>query len=1540
MATGSIRLPEGFELESLPEGFELEQPPSSDKGMGVLMPPPKPRFFEHFLAAEDRLLPPWSQATRREKAEKILHPATGLVTNVVTKPLDFASKLFWAAYKRLSPDEETQGMNLDQAVAHLAGRDPTGLENVLGGIAAFVGPVKAVKGANLTLSPITRNAFEWGAGEAIIQLSNKLAETIDPNADYGYEGATAVARSAALGAAMGVAGRLPVPKPAQVAVQSGIMGGTAAVEGGTPEEIITQAAIPAVFGIEDVLRSRQQMRSNVQKTRDMLVWAIDESGKKSSIADKKFTERLDRLVKSGGLNPDKVDAVFAWRNDNEIIGTVGDFLKSPKAREEFADVLSVPVEIVANPKDVGKIGEAAAYRPSTNTIRLRPKLLAPGYPGGIPIEQALFEEVIHAKQELLKRWGQKESKQPYEERKHEQSAHRGSYYWVKESQQWARDNKNRRLEYLESAGVEKSELKEIINKRIDETLTSINKGEHDPPMTPEQVIGRQYGLSPVETDRLLAKAEERYRELKVKPIEERKGQPVKTRQRQHRFAEKILEGVKDEKIATFLLSKYPKLLDLPDDIVFTGTISTAGRFDDKKNVIYINPARNTTPRQAAKTLIHELIHAYKYHRNKGGYIAEFEADLKKYGLTGKPIWEGGGVLWRLPREQYEQLSSEVRSFKAEKALMRALAKYEEGTNAPAMGEHAELAWLSRHRNDIEAILDGITSGKLPNLEEPVAAPPKRSRLALNNAIKNLGGSPDEVAAAIELVTGGKYSDLRKLPKSVLEEVADFVAQAKAGGIIAEKDYKTPVNLPRSGDTVMESIVDRWIADPDMLKTRRKPTTAAVTTEGKAMGWLKWVKELAFGKMNFPMWHFAKVLDAGDETGIASEVFSDNFDRGQRIETAHARKAAEMLLAGFLEAKISVKDAVKYSRMFDRKKTVLRAVFNHLPGDLAGTTEIVNFDLGNVKAGLSWGEVLAIYMLADQRKGLKHIKHGGLVIGDTMTGPVTDQQITDLRQRVQADPKLMILIDTFRLIDKTHWKPTINAVSRRMDGRDIATEFNWWGFDVYTGRQVGGKKIGWIKNGSFYNLDLTENRSIFKDRTHSRHPLRVHDAFEQFGSFEAAIARYVGMAEPFRIARTLLNHQPTYQKLVAKGYDGEHGAMVELLKRMQSPVRYDTVLDKLVNSVMPNIYRGLLNFSPTVWASNYSSVVNYGSYVNDGYMPHAFSPLKGVGYHELRSEILDHSDIAHARYYQGLSSLEFGVSRESDAMLQNTFGRSSYINATGDVIRESDMAAVMGGWQIAKAEFADAKAGSIGGKSARWWGAENVSAIQEGTPEYWNVVSRRAEYLWKHTQSTWDPYNRSLITSQPSKFARSFFLFRSAHEKALTMLADARNEYDNGRITAGEYANRVAYPLAGYISNAIIGLTVDALIFGVRKDAAQWILRVVTEPLQIFPVVGKVVQNELSAIVRAISGQKKIWVDESTLDSLPLEVTNKTLVSGYQLTEGTSRYVATGGKKGGGQIKTAVKNLVGETATLIGLPIGPVRKLERGYLAEEKVKERR
>jgi len=171
-----------------------------------------------------------------------------------------------------------------------------------------------------------------------------------------------------------------------------------------------------------------------------------------------------------------------------------------------------------------------------------------------------------------------------------------------------------------------------------------------------------------------------------------------------------------------------------------------------------------------------------------------------------------------------------------------------------------------------------------------------------------------------------------------------------------------------------------------------------------------------------------------------------------------------------------------------------------------------------------------------------------------------------------------------------------------------------------------------------------------------------------------------------------------------------------------------------------------------------------------------------------------------------------------------------------------------------------------------------------------------------------------------------------------MIADAKNEYDNDRITKTEYANRIGYPLAGYVANAIVSLTVDTVVFGVSKSVTEWILRMVTEPLAMFPFIGKAIQNELSSIVRAVSGQKKIWVDESTLDSLPLDVTNKTLNSGYQLTEGISQYIATDGESGSKQIESAIKGMVEETALLTGLPISPVRKLEKGYLAEKPEKE--
>ena len=90
-------------------------------------------------------------------------------------------------------------------------------------------------------------------------------------------------------------------------------------------------------------------------------------------------------------------------------------------------------------------------------------------------------------------------------------------------------------------------------------------------------------------------------------------------------------------------------------------------------------------------------------------------------------------------------------------------------------------------------------------------------------------------------------------------------------------------------------------------------------------------------------------------------------------------------------------------------------------------------------------------------------------------------------------------------------------------------------------------------------------------------------------------------------------------------------------------------------------------------------------------------------------------------------------------------------------------ALADGWKIAKAMAKDAR-------------------LTEGTDAYWNEVNKTAEDLWLRTQPSWDKWNRSMNTSDPSILRQTLFLFRSYYEKTLSMLLRANAGYRNSEKT--------------------------------------------------------------------------------------------------------------------------------------------------------------
>jgi len=114
------------------------------------------------------------------------------------------------------------------------------------------------------------------------------------------------------------------------------------------------------------------------------------------------------------------------------------------------------------------------------------------------------------------------------------------------------------------------------------------------------------------------------------------------------------------------------------------------------------------------------------------------------------------------------------------------------------------------------------------------------------------------------------------------------------------------------------------------------------------------------------------------------------------------------------------------------------------------------------------------------------------------------------------------------------------------------------------------------------------------------PLALRDALNRFVTFESAISEYVGMAEPARVMRTVLNNPEFTQMLRNKGYIDVHKNMSTILQRAQSAPVEQSSFAELAGLAIPGIYRAVLFANPRVIASQFTSVTNYRAFTSEKY----------------------------------------------------------------------------------------------------------------------------------------------------------------------------------------------------------------------------------------------------------------------------------------------------------------------------------------------------
>lgn len=800
--------------------------------------------------------------------------------------------------------------------------------------------------------------------------------------------------------------------------------------------------------------------------------------------------------------------------------------------------------------------------------------------------------------------------------------------------------------------------------------------------------------------------------------------------------------------------------------------------------------------------------------------------------------------------------------------------------------------------------------------EAQAMPKKRSRkvlLALGHKIPTqFGLTDDERRDFIESITGKR--SLKGLTDDELLSLIEQMESEMGTAVLTKEDYQKPIQV--AGETTTTAAIMNGVAKNVEALKPKKEIPKRVTKKfarQREKGRYRRLKEFLWGKENTPIYHLANVLGP-----TFQDVFDKNMQQSLVTQAGHLRSVYNALHQAREEQGITDADLARMSHALNPRMQAVQRI-----QEMKGRgTEIHKIKIGDKTFDMTMADLMDVYLISGQEDGLRHLLGGGLVINGVETGALDEDTISELNQIVENDPQAKFMCDAILDVGENIWKNSINNISQRMEGKDIAVIENWWGLEVQHPRRLGGKR-------EQFNVNLIENRSIFKDRTKSSRPVVVRDVFSRFAIFENGIAEYVGFAESTRLARTVLNNVDLANEIKQKGYGDIREKMRTIMERAQSLPKQQGAFGKFMSEQLPGLYRAYLYFNPRVIVSQYTSVMNYGALVSTKYMTN----IKDGFLPENIRETLEMSDIAFDRFYMAHSNLALGEAAKSDSVLRMFTHTAADINKAGIGLRMADMGALSAGMKIAQAEYKDAQAGTIKGESAIYWADKDISG-EEGSLDWSNVVTKRAEFLWQRSQPSWDKWNRSMTTS--GLVRQVFFPFRTFHEKSLTILHEANLEYERSGKSLDDrarQAKKYGAVLSSYTLNTILRATIMGLLMRRRKKVWQYVSDLLEAPLSMFPILGTILKNSIGNFINVLIDEKMEFHGEA-IEAFPATMLNLIAQAPADFSIAAGHYLDGNTAKAKIAFQRAIKKLYKGIGTSEGIPVSEINRVYKGWIEPE------
>ncbi len=761
----------------------------------------------------------------------------------------------------------------------------------------------------------------------------------------------------------------------------------------------------------------------------------------------------------------------------------------------------------------------------------------------------------------------------------------------------------------------------------------------------------------------------------------------------------------------------------------------------------------------------------------------------------------------------------------------------------------------RFRRGVEKFgkLPNVVRDKLIKTLEPfdVAKLTEKKRKVLESRdqfIKNVAGS---VASAFETLEGD-VENLLKIPEAQITELNRLSKDP-----IAELDTDQ-INYVRESLENLIAISDKKFLIKERTRAEgvRKDINTArqeVSIKSKVPGITKEIKGLpGFFKKLFTTQQATLKTLVGRATKKINTATDKLINKNLRkVE----RDTAEALKGFVLTSRKEIKDKLKFTRSASKELDKLIPIrlggkkFNIDFDNLLGIYQHIKAD-GNLRQLLKT-KGLDITVFERNPKALNVIKEKINV--ETRT-PTLDE-LRNVVTIIEKHPKFVKLGEAAFKINRETLAPELNKISKQVQNHEIAREKKHWHI-----QRVFPKKLGGIPTKTSVSI---EQQGRYQPKTGGTQRIRIIPFRQEFISSLQSDATFVGGAVPLRDINAFVNNEQWQEAMRQAGRKEELNAIIELLNRVQGQPNAISMIERASGKLLNNFGKAVLSLRLSGYGVQTASIPAAFETIEEKYFRQADVlttlveiPIKSV------KEMKDLSPILWLRWEARRFNYVTGAVAAQHAFDTLILEDSPILDKGLNQYTWGDQKAIFTIYKAAQDKvFAEQglKKGTIENKKAA---IELVEDALESQPQ-------------------WDTIHRNLLTSSPNVLLRGSLMFLSARNAQFNVAMRAVDDFQKGRIGAGEASKRIKGVMYANILVAVVkGLVKLGVTVGItslaflgddeeKKKAKEALGRIAKRDIKRLPVESALNLLSLPAFGNIASGIAREVIRRVRTPGLPI-----------------------------------------------------------------------